>query len=317
MSRYSLAIITLVSVLALGCSGGGGDDSPTPPAPTGPHIATTVIFSSANPLVYNVKPEWSPDGTKIAFEAGYTNPANANDPDNGGWDVYTVSATQGATPVRVSKYSDAHWDDAGKAPAYTSNGTLVYWVGAIDGQTGLHLMAAATGQAENLPAPSIYRSYTSADVPDTWSPGGMTISADGTKVIQIWAGTSCLLDWSGGGAAPAATNFPGAILGVISREGTHMAYEKGDGTIAYKALSGGSETVLGAGSNPSWATGGRLGFAVSTGYKVHDIDTGTSVTYAGSGPYQEPSLSWDASKIAYRNFGSANTGISIGRLLAQ
>jgi hypothetical protein len=310
MLRYSLATVTLTTILAIGCGGKGGGD-------TGPHIATTVIFSSVNPMVYSVKPEWSPDGTKIAFEGSYTNPSNPSDPDNGGWDVFTVNATPGATPVRISKYSSTSWELAGRTPTYTSSGILVYWVGSITGQTGLHLMAAATGQVENSPAPSIHHSYASADVPSTWSPNGMTISGDGSKVVQIWSLGSCLLDWSGGGAAPVSTTFTGASQGVISREGTHIAYGKSDGTIAYKAISGGAETVLGTGSNPSWATGGRLGFAVSNGYKVHNINNGSAVIYAGSGPYQEPTLSWDASKIAFRNFGAANTGISVGTLLAQ
>ena len=295
---------TLLPCLLLGCGGGASKSDPS-----GPRINVTAVFSTTANTVYTVKPEWSPNGNQIAFEGQEAG-------SSGGWDVFIVNAAAGSTPTKVTNWSTGTWENGGKNPATTAGGTLVYWTGSIASDGLHHLMAAASGQVANAPAPTVLHTFSPTDVGapagSVSSPGAMSISGDGTKAIcDYW-----LLDWSGG-ATPTATQFTGVTELVISREGTHVAYVKTSGDVAYRAIAGGAETVIGPGSTISWASSGRLGFAVTGGYKVYATATGTSTTYPSSLHLQNAVLSWDASKIAFRTFGGANTGISVGVLVAN
>ena len=223
---------TLLPCLLLGC-GGGTSKSDT----SGPRINVTAVFSSTAITVYTVKPEWSPNGNQIAFEGTV---------GGGGWDVFFVNAAAGGTPTKVTNWSTDTWENGGKNPATTAGGTLVYWTGEIAGDGMHHLMAAASGQVANTPAPTVLHTFSPTDVGapagSVFSPGAMSISSDGTKAIcDYW-----LLDWSGG-ATPTATQFTGVTELVISREGTHVAYVKTNGDVAYRAIAGGANTGISVG----------------------------------------------------------------------
>jgi hypothetical protein len=298
--------LMVLPLLSLGCGGGGVCGDCTPVVPPTPSVHESSIFSSSAITVYSHKPEWSPNGSAIAFEGTATG--------LGAWDIYAVSSTAGATPSRITNWTSTAWSDGGVTPASTSDSTLIYWVGTIGTGQNYNLMAASYGQVANVPAPSIYWSYNPADGASGAEPDGMSISGDGNKIVQHWSNAATLMDWSAGGASPVLTQITGVSQCVISREGTHIAYVKADGTVACSAIGSSTEINLEPGSDVSWASGGKLGYVVNGGYVVYVLSTDTMQFYKSSAYLENAAISWDGTKIAFRTFSGSYTGISVGYL---
>lgn len=290
--------------LALGCGGGG--DAPAATAPLGPRVVSTSLFSGPSILVFSQPAAWSPDGTRIAFE-GAAAGASAID-------IFTVSAT-GGTPVRATAYG-VDPERGGECPAFLADGRLVYYRGWQGSDRNMHLMVASAAQAEDTPAATVLRSFNGSDVGlsanAAGSPETLTVSGDGLKAVATWTAGQWLLDWTAGPVA--ATEVVGGGGAVLSPEGTRLARVK-DGNVVVRVLATGTETVVGPGADPSWATGGRLGYTSGATYMVVALDSGVIRTYAVSGLFQVPVLSPDASRVVYRSFGGANTGLSVGQLV--
>src|SRR5213594_852013 len=126
----------------------------------------------------DVKPAWSPDGTKIAFKSDR----------DGNAEIYVMNA-DGSNPVRLT--NDAAYD---AEPAWSPDGTKIAFQSGRDGNAEIYVMNADgsnPGRLTNHPA---------ADAEPTWSPDGTKIAftsdrdgnveiyvmnADGSAVTQL------------------------------------------------------------------------------------------------------------------------------------
>lgn len=296
---YGLLSANILALL--GCSG------TTEPEPKGPRVEITTIFASGVNVNSN-RLDWSPDGQSICFEASDMN-------------LYRVAASAGSPPVRVTLRNTTTWDSGGEAGSYLNDGRLAFYSDpfsdAVD--KDMRIMAASSQTVNYSPAPTVLRQFNGYLVGVgqdlAKSPQGLSISGDGTKAAILWSLDSVyLLTWS---VTPSSVEKLGiAVDAVISRDGNTVAILAGDGIITVRPWIGGASTTVGAGSFISFGDRGKLGYVGEGGYVVYDIETGAKKIYTvPAGAYlQNAALSWDASKVAFRTFGTSDMGISIGIL---
>jgi Tol biopolymer transport system component len=111
-------------------------------------------------------PVWSPDGTRIAFNANYDDP----DPDDDGdiWDIYTMDA-DGGDLIRLTESVGLDGD-----PGYSPDGTLITFDSDKPGMKGVNVMSAVDGSGLRLVAP--LPDDARADYAPRFSP-------DGTRIV--------------------------------------------------------------------------------------------------------------------------------------
>jgi len=167
-------------------------------------------------------------------------------------DIFTVAASAGATPVKVTNWADLAWEAGGKTPSYLANGTLTYYTGNYAGTNDMQVMAAASGQVGNVPAPTVLHTFNSSSLGAaanyTATPEPVSLSSDGTKGVFCWlaSGSSWgifLLNWSGG-AVPVVTPISAKATCVLSRDGAYLAYVKTDAPVVKPLVEGPAIPIL-------------------------------------------------------------------------
>lgn len=278
----------LLPLLVLACSSGN---------PTGsgsPRVDTSTLFMVSDPVVYSVRPAWSPDGKVIAFSAGVRGHSDSTM-------VFGVSAS-GGQPYRLSG-PDSY------TPCYLGNGDAAWYQGWIDPDRDMHVMAA--GQ--------VLRRFNGSDV--GWqvgagaSPGELSLCSSGLHALVVWDTAAWCLNWSGG--IFAARQVDEVVRsGAVAPSGDRIAYSTADGAIVVAGFDGTGRTQVGSGSNPTWATQQVIGYVAQggSGYVVHDLDSGTTTTYPWNYPGQPPALSPAADAVAYRVWSGDQAGIAVARL---
>lgn len=286
--------------LILSC---GGDDTNASQGSGQGQIVESVIFSVNTYLVESQQAAWSPNGQLATFEAS----------GGGSGDVYTVNVAQGGTPLKAT---DANAGYGGEGPGFLEDGRLVYYQAFPDNGNTMHFMAASTGLGGSWASPAILHSFNGTHVGmsagASSSPGFVTFSKDGNKFIY----GRYLLDWSSGSLVSTLIQEAHSEL-VISPEGRYLAWKREDGTIDIKDLQSQQTWQPGSGAKLSWASNGRLGYAVQGAYKVYTLQSGVTRTYATARDLVNqgwPSLSPDATRILLRDGGGAYTGLSVGTL---
>jgi Tol biopolymer transport system component len=100
-------------------------------------------------------PDWSPDGTKIAF---------ASTRDDGNWEVYVMNA-DGSHPVNLTNNPAEDF-----SPVWSPDGTKIAFCSGRDGNYEVHVMNADGSHPVNL------TNNPAQDVGEAWSPNGAQIA---------------------------------------------------------------------------------------------------------------------------------------------
>lgn len=308
--------ISKFSAFAMGClflmlfSCGNGDNGVDPG--DSPQVDVYKVFSGTKYMVYSVRMDWSPDGSYIVFAGGPLG------------NIWKVRSLPNSTPAAVTDILSTDGGDGGYTPSYLSDSRIGYYVGWLKDDRKMHIMASSVNQVNNSPAPAILHEFNGSDIGlglnSAASPNELSISGDGLKAVGQW-NSAYTMNWSG--QQVVAVNISDIIgTGVnlmISRDGAKIAYQD-KGEIKWINFQGGTATLIGKGTYPSWnGDGTLLGYLdeTSKSYKIYDFKTNKTNSYSVSGSQiiQYPALSWDGKKIAFRIFGAADTGISVGELV--
>jgi Tol biopolymer transport system component len=312
--RNIVAFMCLAALMFLGgCGSPGDDDGGTGPG-TNPHVAVTTIFSGSAYMVYSVRPEWSPDGGTIVFAGGPSG------------NIWKVAGTAGSSPVAVTNPDSSAWEYGGYTPCCLADGHIVYYLGWLGNDHDMHIMGAEPTQVRCMPPPVVLRAFNGSDVGMALgaaaSPDVLSLSGTGDRGVALWGASLFGLNWGSGTivASRLSDGIAGPVFDpVISHNGDRIAFADSSRHVVWIPFAGGTPTVVGEGRYPSWSGNGHLLGYVNgnaTAYVVHDVVAGTSKSYAigATQVLQYPCLSWDGTKIAFRTFGGANTGISVGLL---
>lgn len=276
-----------------------------------PGVVSYKVFTFTAPaLVNSERLAWSSDGNWIGFQAGY--------------DIYRVSKQPNSTPVKVTSANTSTFEGGGYRVGFLADGRVVYYYGWIDGtptDRNMHFMAASSAQVENVPSPSVLHAFNGnmvgmgTDVAAT--PENITLSGTGDKAIINWNSTPFyglyLLDWSSGTLNATALNYLNAF---ISPEGDYIAFIASPNLVGYRPVGSGTETILGAGSDVSWAANGVIGYVSNAGYIRHDINQSATVAYQIPDGLllQNVVINGTGDKIAYRWFDMLDSGVAVGEL---
>jgi dipeptidyl aminopeptidase/acylaminoacyl peptidase len=159
-------------------------------------------------------PQWSPDGTRLAFT---TNPTPRAD-DNALTDIWVIPAAGGTAKKLVENAGPDY------APRWSPDGTQIAYVtsaGFDVRQVQLAVIPAAGGAARMVAPQFLHQPSAPA-----WSPDGRTLyfGAGVRTTTQLFAVPSA------GGAPRALTNVRGVIAGgTFSRDGREVAFTLSDG----------------------------------------------------------------------------------------
>jgi TolB protein len=178
-------------------------------------------------------PAWSPDGTRIAFEARRAN----------NWDIYTIALADGALQrLTTSPAYDGR-------PAWSPNGAQIAFESSRDGNLEIYTMPAGGGTATRVTADP------AADVEPTWTAGGEAL------IISSWrSGARQLYSLDLSTQQMAALTDPGeeARQPAISPDGRRLAYvrTRGDESrlIIRDQATGTLLDAAGQGAQQEWPT---------------------------------------------------------------
>jgi Tol biopolymer transport system component len=233
----------------------------------------------------NDAPDWSPDGTKIAFSTHR----------DGNWEIYSMNA-DGTAPTRLTRSDPA--DDA--RPAWSPDGTKIAFHSDRTGNYEIFVMNAdGTGQTNVTVDPS------SDELAPAWSPDGTKIAfqrngdlfvmnANGTLQTRLTSGPNydASPDWS--------------------PDGTKIVFAGGSATTGFIDVvnaDGSARTRLSTGAHeyyPEWSPNGTKIVFVSyatVGGKVvvmnADGTAPTTITNTGSRDDYEPTWAPDGTRLAF------------------
>jgi hypothetical protein len=308
ISRFKAFAIGCLLFLLLSCS---NNDNGVDPG-NSPQINISQIFYGTKYQVYSVKMDWSPDGNYIVFAGG---------PSGNIWKVQSIP---NSTPVSVTDNLSTGDGDGGYTPGYLSDSRIGYYLGWLQNDQKMHIMASSLNQINNSPAPSVLHEFNGFNVGlglnSASSPNELSISGDGLRAVGQWNNTYTM-DWSGQQlvSVDVSDMIGSGVNFMISRDGNKITYQD-KGEIKWIYFQGGDSNLIGKGSYPSWnGDGTLLGFVdeTSKSYKIFDFKTNKTSSYSipGSQIFQYPVLSWDGKKIAFRRFGTTESGISVGEFV--
>jgi dipeptidyl aminopeptidase/acylaminoacyl peptidase len=252
----------------------GGDRQPLVPDGTSGHVYPG--------------PQWSPDGTKVAFASNR----------EGNFEVYVVNAN-GTGLANLTKNPA---DDS--APAWSPDGRRIAFETNRDGQDEIYVMNADGSSPGNLSA------FPRDEFNPAWSPNGQTIvferDRDGTN-HDLWA-----ISPSGGpSSVQQLTTASNDTNPDWSPDGTRIVYQRGDELWTMSAGGGGQASLHVIGARPAWAPDGtRIVFdspAEGQLYTVSPDGSGgaTQLTFGGSIALFTQAPSWQSIPITAPPTGSA------------
>src|SRR5438270_709888 len=279
-------------------------------------------------------PDWSPDGTKLAFsaQAHLGGPIDilvydlasrstqdltadlSNDlrprwsPDGtkialggggsaGGLDVYTVNA-DGSELTRLTSAPGWQWE-----PVWSPDGRQIAFTSYPNETTDIYVMNADGSHARD-----VSNTRTTNDSQPSWSDGGIAFRSDRTGIDGIY-----LMNGNGSNvhrlsSRRAYDEDPG-----WSRDGKQLVFTSGreaHSTITIAGMDGGAPRTLTSGQwfdvDPAWSpTGSRLAFTrspVRTRSDIYVVDAdgaGARNLTRGRGLHWSPSWSPDGAQIVY------------------
>ena len=225
---------------------------------------------------------WSPDGTRIAFNADY------DDPDLGDnqqvWDIYTMDPDGG----NVTRLTHSF----GLDPGYSPDGTLIVFSSTEPGREGIWVMDAADGGNERLV------SATPAGFESDFAP---RFSPDGTKIVFSRGRSFDAFDYS---------------LYVINVDGSGLSRITPEGVSSSKpAWSPDGSTILFDGYSAEYPSQNLWTVQPDgTGLTALDLPSGTASNPEG---YADPAWSPDGSTIIVghgQHQGSPSATVSFAML---
>jgi Tol biopolymer transport system component len=171
-------------------------------------VEIALPIYAANPRA----PAWSPDGTRIAFEAGA----------DGSRDIY-VAQINGGTPQQLTFESG---DD--RAPAWSPDGTRIAYQSMQDGNREIYVMNADGGNKQRL------TNHPATDALPSWSPDGRQIAFASDR----WRGEN-------NGDIAIMSAFDGNGVTQLTNAGNNLspAWSPDGNTIAYVSAGGGDRNI--------------------------------------------------------------------------
>ncbi|CAM8638380.1 amidohydrolase family protein [Sphingobium sp.] len=161
------------------------------------------------------QPDWSPDGSRIAFQSYRT----------GHFHIWSVAADGGD----MRQHTDGLLDD--REPRWSPDGkTIAFSSDRADGRYAIYLLDVASGQVTPL------SKGTTNDSEPAWSPDGKRVAyvAGGTKLVAVDIASGAVTDVAS--VTPSADRFnPSAIMAPAFAP---------DGRIAYTRVQPGSMTLV-------------------------------------------------------------------------
>jgi Tol biopolymer transport system component len=238
-------------------------------------------------------PAWSPDGHKIAY---------AHDKD-GNWDIYVMDVSKGD----VSRLtSDPGMDDT---PAWSPDGSKIAFMSSRNGTFQLYSMDADGTNQQRL-----IDSKEHAGLP-SWSPDGRKIAF--IKALSKGEAVCILYVDSGSQSCPLTEVYNVYHVLAWSRDGTKLAFSKGDGVYVSDVEDGSTKRLAWTAWNPAWSpTGEQIAYInspdtagdVVEGHPLNDLfvmnSDGTNQKAVGHLNsnwlvWDGPAWSPDGSKIAF------------------
>ncbi|MBZ0269458.1 hypothetical protein K8I85_14985 [bacterium] len=270
------------------------------------NVAGRTVTQLTNDVNDDRNPAWSPDGTRIVFQA---------DRDGAQTDLWRMDAN-GGNQARLT--TDVNED---MRPAFSPDGNWIAWDSDRAGTFDVWIMPVATGEvdAEN-------RTFgNNDDVEPVWSPGGTTLffaSSRGAGDFNIWAqdvGTGDdvqITAFNGDERAP-ALSAAGTMLAFTSplNFAVPHVYTKTIGELEVTPLTG---DVGFTEADPVWLDDGALLFSRSGGLSATvwikaamDPESAAAQATFGTGTVGDGGAAWhpDGDRIAFHSDRSGNLDI--------
>jgi Tol biopolymer transport system component len=206
------------------------------------------LTNTSDPLIWNLQPAWSPDGTKLAFVS--------NRDDVSSREIYVMNA-DGSGVVRLTNNTAADGD-----PAWSPDGTRIAFTSGRDGHSEIYVMNADGSGAVRLTTTddTIWNQQ-----PD-WSPDGSKIAFASNRDGNARLGVSEIYVMNADGSGVVRFTNTSGILNLTpawSPDGTKIAFTSSrDGTYQIYVMSadGSNVTRLTGDSDideaPAWSPNG-------------------------------------------------------------
>ena len=245
--RIALTIATFLAAAALAApaaTGAGGRIAFFAADPTSWHSTIDVIspdgsgrVSLTSPGLYRQNPVWSPDGTRIAFDAEH----------DGVTDVFVMDA-DGGNVRQVTHDTAYHWSFQ---PTWSPDGTQLAFIHGLNGECCRTAVVGADGTQQH----DITTGENAYDMYPAWSPDGSSITitrADAEGDAEIYAVAP-----DGSGLHQITNNPVGVSFGgAWSPDGSRLAFvaqrPDGSGQLDLVDADGSNLVELADGDGTAW-----------------------------------------------------------------